>query len=72
MTFTTIEQVKAAVAAESMEFRQGGTGRSTWYAVYTLQIEELARGIKVNMGERVCQWATKSEVLKWANLYLTA
>lgn len=68
--FTTIEQVKSAVTAEGMDFRQGGTGRSTWYAAYTLQLEELACGIKVNMGERVCQWGTKTEVLNWANQWL--
>ena len=71
MQFTTIEQVKSAVTAEGMDFRQGGTGRSTWYAAYTLQVEELACGIKVNMGERVCQWGAKAEVLNWANQYLT-
>jgi len=69
-TFTTIEQVKAAVTDEGMDFRQGGIGRSTWYEARTVQIEELACGIKVNMGKMVCQWHTKAEVLKWANQWL--
>ena len=69
-TFTSIEQVKSAVTAEGMDFRQGGTGKSTWYAAYTLELHELPCGIKVNMGERVCQWGAKSEVLNWANQYL--
>ncbi len=69
-TFTTIEQVKSAVTAEGMDFRQGGTGRSTWYEARTLQLEELPCGIKVNMGQAVCHWATKAEVLNWANQWL--
>jgi hypothetical protein len=69
--FTTIDQVQAAVATESMELRHGGTGASTWYEVRTLDLQVCA-GYSVNYGETVCQWHTKAEVLSWANRYISA
>jgi hypothetical protein len=71
-TFTTIEQVAAAVQSEGMAWHQGGTGASRRYEVRTKQLQTTPDGKwTYNTGKTVCEWTNKAAAIKWANDWLT-
>lgn len=69
-TFTTIEQVIAAVQGEGMAWHQGGRGASRWYQVRARQLQTTPSGFTYNTGETVCAWPNKEAAIKWANAFL--